>query len=255
MLVALDPNNKRVYADECSKWDMNGNRIHYKCPECGAQLVLKRGEIKIPHFAHERNCSCDLATPTGESRKHERMKYYMKRIMERDNDCIKSEIEWPIKNRIADYYCEIMYLGVRKRIAVECIYGNYDIYDFVSKNVDYRKMGVYTLWIFCAEKYADYHKSPDKPVQEHTVWGFKDIKINDILKVAERLYYGKFFALNIEDGTMWSVHLDKTMKGYRVATGKFMEKFTVDSFEVRKPDVWCSFPRRIAQPYTEPWWE
>lgn len=45
--------------------DENGNRIEaYQtgrafCPTCDASVIAKCGDIKINHWAHERNCSCD----------------------------------------------------------------------------------------------------------------------------------------------------------------------------------------------------
>ena len=56
MIYGLDSRNERICADDA---DRKGK---YKCPGCGANLILKRGEINIPHFAHERHKRCDLFT-------------------------------------------------------------------------------------------------------------------------------------------------------------------------------------------------
>ena len=34
----------------------------YYCPCCDTELVLKAGSIKIPHFAHKSNASCDASS-------------------------------------------------------------------------------------------------------------------------------------------------------------------------------------------------
>lgn len=40
------------------------------CPQCKEPLVLKIGHVKIPHFAHQKNSSCDSFFTEGESKMH-----------------------------------------------------------------------------------------------------------------------------------------------------------------------------------------
>ena len=40
------------------------------CPQCKEQLLLKAGQIKIPHFAHQKNSECDSLFSEGESASH-----------------------------------------------------------------------------------------------------------------------------------------------------------------------------------------
>ncbi|MFS0874358.1 competence protein CoiA [Solibacillus isronensis] len=40
------------------------------CPQCKEQLLLKAGQIKIPHFAHQKNSECDSLFSEGESAAH-----------------------------------------------------------------------------------------------------------------------------------------------------------------------------------------
>lgn len=40
------------------------------CPQCKEQLLLKAGQIKIPHFAHQKNSECDALFSEGESAAH-----------------------------------------------------------------------------------------------------------------------------------------------------------------------------------------
>lgn len=40
------------------------------CPQCKEQLLLKAGQIKIPHFAHRKNSECDSLFSEGESAVH-----------------------------------------------------------------------------------------------------------------------------------------------------------------------------------------
>ena len=40
------------------------------CPQCKEQLILKAGQIKIPHFAHKNNSNCLSSFSEGESTAH-----------------------------------------------------------------------------------------------------------------------------------------------------------------------------------------
>ena len=53
MLYGCDDQDKRISAEDAERSGI------YSCPVCGAKLVLKRGDINIPHFAHEKNSKCD----------------------------------------------------------------------------------------------------------------------------------------------------------------------------------------------------
>ena len=122
MLVALDENGTRIYAENAIKTDENGNKLNYYCPECGDELILRQGTKNIWHYAHKNtDVLCNRLDGWGESIIHQRMKAAVKKIIERDNHCLKSELEWKLGNRIADYYFEIKdRFGNRKKVGIVC---------------------------------------------------------------------------------------------------------------------------------------
>lgn len=67
MLVALDFLDDRVLAANARR---PGDHF---CPGCDAQVVLKRGKIVAPHFAHKANSACTYGA--GESALHRDVKY------------------------------------------------------------------------------------------------------------------------------------------------------------------------------------
>lgn len=52
MRFALDKDGKRVHIDATHA------KENYFCPECGAKLVLRKGNIRTHHFAHQANSQC-----------------------------------------------------------------------------------------------------------------------------------------------------------------------------------------------------
>src|SRR5215469_18611756 len=53
MLSAYDPDKRSRLAWEVTKGDGP-----FTCPECKASVLLRKGEIKIHHFAHIPSTSC-----------------------------------------------------------------------------------------------------------------------------------------------------------------------------------------------------
>lgn len=53
MYVALDKNNNLVSIEEANKFKL------YYCPSCKGRLIVKKGDIKIHHFAHKSKEECD----------------------------------------------------------------------------------------------------------------------------------------------------------------------------------------------------
>ena len=66
MEIALNENNERIYAQEAEK---NEN---YFCPSCGGKVVLRKGKINTPHFAH-KDCECTDSWNYDMSEWHSRM--------------------------------------------------------------------------------------------------------------------------------------------------------------------------------------
>ena len=67
MLMALDENGTRIYAENAIKTDENGNKLNYYCPECGDELILRQGTKNIWHYAHKNtDVLCNLLNGGGE---------------------------------------------------------------------------------------------------------------------------------------------------------------------------------------------
>ncbi|PLS34062.1 hypothetical protein CYV26_11145 [Carnobacterium maltaromaticum] len=65
MLIALNNQNKHVLAHEEGK----KNKVHYLYPVCKGSVCLKKGEIKLPHFAHLQSEKCQVFSE-GETEEH-----------------------------------------------------------------------------------------------------------------------------------------------------------------------------------------
>ena len=48
MLTSICRNERKAYADIASKSD-----APFKCPMCGNETILRKGKVKVHHFAHK----------------------------------------------------------------------------------------------------------------------------------------------------------------------------------------------------------
>lgn len=63
MLIALSDTHQYIFANEANR------SLHYSCPGCKKRVILKKGQVKIPHFAHLKKEEC-TSFSEGETEEH-----------------------------------------------------------------------------------------------------------------------------------------------------------------------------------------
>ena len=256
MFFALNDNKIKVSAWDSEKRDGKGNLINYYCPECGEQLTLRKGEIYSHHFSHKGDSTCRLSTSSGgESDIHAFMKYKMCKIIEEDNNVIESDYEYRIGDMIADYYCTLKdNNGKVKRVAVEVVHKHTDIKDFIDKNEYYYKQGVYCLWIFNLDRFINRY---DDIFEIDVGFKFKSsVTINEIIKNAHVLNFGKIYALDRFNDTIYAIHLESLFSydsNKKIVPHK-IDEFKLSYFNQIKSDDFLEYNRTIASPYVKQFW-
>ena len=277
MLVAIDDKCERRYANKSDKKDENGNKITYYCPECHDKVTLRKGKKNIHHFAHTTNTECTLKT--SESLTHMLMKDTVKTIIEDQNKLLRSELEWRIGDRIADYYFEMKdkYDNIQK-VCVECVHKHTDIEDFREKNKYYYNHKLYVIWVFNLKRFLTKKGA------------FKDeTTINEMMKEAHTMNYGKIYAIDTNMQKMYTIHFDniereveaktlidwdewdghsdptwhsytvggytRTLKNKKKPNLKILSTFRIRSFHRKKADNFLPYPRALANPYITPYWK
>lgn len=249
MLVGLTEDGVRAYAYETPKIDENGNKITYYCPECGAELVLKQGLKNIHHFAHKEGNELCRMKGGGESLTHDFMKRCIKDIVEQNNNCVVSELEYPLGDRIADYYC-VCKNGIASvhKIAIECVYKNRDLKDFCAKNQEYSKMGIHVLWLFDAQKFI-------KKTTNDKIYWKPHLRTDEIIEQAHKYYGDKIYVLNLDDKQIYGIHLYKVkgkskhiLKRTKSPHSKLISKFKLNKFDSIDEDL------RFGHMILKDWW-
>lgn len=142
MLIAKTESGERISAEVAEK-----GYDKYYCQMCDNKLILRKGDIKIHHFAHYPGVNCDHWWEP-ETELHMRMKQDICGILEKKESINILEKEYAINHvlgrLIADVYVEF---NDGLKIAVECQLSPKSLNEMITKTFIYSDSGIYTLWV------------------------------------------------------------------------------------------------------------
>lgn len=155
-MLSAKVNESRVVSLECK--DRN---LDYRCPMCGEKVILKKGKVKIAHFAHEAHSACEAS---GETLEHLKAK------------------AWIYQNAKKDRYVDIVeaecsrFEGIRPDVAIKLkgsIWIGFEVQrsgisedDIRRRNRIYAHHGILVLWIATESVYKNILKHAWKPKPE-----------------------------------------------------------------------------------------
>ena len=144
MLAAL-LDDARVYAHRAEK----GHR--YICPGCKAELTLKKGEIKIHHFAHKPPVECQFGA--GESAEHLEAKLAIYEAFR--GRAHRIEMEWPVESLSGDRRADVFVWDMSGgKIAFEIQHTDISPELMAERSAAYMGAGIAVVWIpVLKEKY------------------------------------------------------------------------------------------------------
>ena len=111
------------------------------CPACSTQVSLKKGEVKIHHFAHYPPFSCDYGS--GESEEHRWCKTEICRFMRSVTNASKWELERDLDSVRPDVSG---YIG-NSPVAVEVQASSLGLERIFKRTSEYEKKGIFVLWV------------------------------------------------------------------------------------------------------------
>lgn len=127
--------------------DINGNRIHiddshvkeqYFCPVCGEELIIKKGQIKVHHFAHKANSYCNDGWHYDMSDWHsswqDKFPLETQEVVRKHNG----------KTHRADVLIENI------KTVIEFQHSPLSPEEFVDRTVFYKSLGYKVVWLFDA---------------------------------------------------------------------------------------------------------
>ena len=149
------------------------------CECCGLPLQLRKGVVRIPHFAHLPEATCHYK---GESQLHLRIKksIYITLQQEIGNGVKSIELEKYLKENRPDVYVE----GFKKTIAIEIQVSHLSPTEILRRTALYYQKGIYVLWIlpFEMERILEYDEVDQIPQ-------FKAFRLKEYERIMMYLYF------------------------------------------------------------------
>jgi len=136
MLSAYDTNNGYVLAKEARK-----DNSPFHCPQCEDEVILKRGRVKIAHFAHLSNSDCSYAGEP-ESAEHSSVKLEIYEALRSQPGVTKLQVERYLKEVRPDisFYFEGSYIAIEVQISPL----SFD--ELIRRTTAYTQKNIYVLW-------------------------------------------------------------------------------------------------------------
>jgi len=134
MLTAIN-NEKIVITRDAQKPGI------FTCPECGEVVTLRKGRVKIHHFAHRSTTSCGYGK--GESELHMDLKMQVYDSLRDHQDVEEVEIEVAVGNIRPDVLATIRGCRVAFEIQISAL----SIDDLYRRTELYARSGVYVIWL------------------------------------------------------------------------------------------------------------
>jgi Competence protein CoiA-like family len=137
MLTALR-DHVRTYARDAQKGD------EHKCPGCLSIVVLRKGQIKIHHFAHRPGALCEFAR--GETRAHLEAKLAIHGAFASLSH--RAEVEWPVDGLSGDRRADVFVWHLNgPKLAFELQHTAIGLGEIESRTSDYMAAGIAVVWL------------------------------------------------------------------------------------------------------------
>lgn len=176
MLFALNSNRERCYASDSKK-----NEGPYFCQdsECGEKLILRKGSIKIHHFAHKSTNSCNYSS--GESELHYKCKTDICKTLEEHELCKNCEIERSLCEVRPDVSLRINNFPVGIEIQKSTI----DIREIIRRTKIYKQKKIFVFWIIPSLDLINFRY--DAKLKKFT------FKPKAWQRILHKMYYGRLY--------------------------------------------------------------
>lgn len=124
----------------------------FSCAQCSEQVILKNGPIKIPHFAHTRNSSCNQAFSEGESEDHLNGKLDLYEFLQKFSSSVELEAYLPSLHQRPDLYVQ----SNMSNFAIEFQCSQIPVTTIQERTNGYITKQIIPLWILRTPRSSDF---------------------------------------------------------------------------------------------------
>jgi competence protein CoiA len=217
MLTAIDDEGKTVMAHKIAK----GN-TGYLCPVCNRPVLLKKGDIKIAHFAHVKDEGCEAGQ--GETQQHLQAKMGIYQALDESTDCLNIAME---RNNFDGIVRPDISGWIKNTpVVIEVQRSNLTIDTIEHRFAEYTRRGIYMLWVLL-----------HAPCEHGKQYRFKSWERH------LRLRYNGCIYFYHSGETLWSTHLVQCSGLKTISTAYFPYKVNItEDFKPYKDYRWIYQP-------------
>ena len=113
----------------------------YACPACESEVILRKGSIRVSHFAHKPPVTCTYGI--GESDEHRRCKIAIFTALQTLPNVSKLQLERFLKTVRPDVSC---YIG-KTPVTIEVQISSLPLEVVIHRTAEYARLGIYLLWV------------------------------------------------------------------------------------------------------------
>lgn len=161
MLTAFNKKGETVVAFEATRFE--GPFI---CTYCKNEVILKKGDKKIHHFAHTSKSECPHE---NESPEHMLIKTEIYKSLKKESNVKNCELEKSFGDNRPDLYAEINGTPV----AIEIQLSHLSVEKIEERTLKYKEKGIYVLWVTSYNKFLeriDFQKNKEINIKVWEKW-------------------------------------------------------------------------------------
>ena len=127
--------------DDVVAWEVTREQGPFFCPECRDEVVVKKGHLKVHHFAHLPGTYCTYGT--GESEQHRQAKYEIYEALREHSSVTQIKVE----RSLGDVRPDISFYWQRKyKVAIELQISAISIDEIALRTRSYTAKNIWVLW-------------------------------------------------------------------------------------------------------------
>lgn len=138
MLCAI----KKSTQKQVKSFESKKDEKPFNCPSCQNEVILKKGMLRVDHFAHKVKTSCLYGF--GESEKHRLCKMGIYESLKNHPRVRLIELEFSLNGCRPDVYLE---LKSGHRLAIEVQISDLTMEEIIRRTKNYERLGIYVLWL------------------------------------------------------------------------------------------------------------
>jgi hypothetical protein len=124
--------------------DVAERGVSYHCPGCHSPVMLRRGAVKVAHFAHKSLSNCGYAS--GETTVHMTAKLAFLRAFRGRG--LRTEVEFLVPTLLGDRRADVMVWSPSGRqVAIEVQHSAISLEDLHRRSESYASSGIAVVWI------------------------------------------------------------------------------------------------------------